>query len=157
MAWILLDRYGKRFMNEYHPYLQDTGHRPLHYYEPTIQDYPRIPCYLITDETGRKLYPLGRPTSNDKDLRYDWSADNMAEIKSGILKRAGSIAELASQLGIDPTRRRGLDPTLERVRRRRHRRRIWPPAGLDARRQGTAILRCTRLAGRLEHPGRTRS
>ncbi len=102
MAWILLDRYGKRFMNEYHPYLQDTGHRPLHYYEPTIQDYPRIPAYFITDETGRKLYPLGRPTSNDKDLRYDWSPDNSAEIKSGILKRANSIAELAGILGLDP-------------------------------------------------------
>ncbi len=102
MAWILLDRQGKRFMNEYHPYLQDTGHRPLHVFEPTIQDYPRIPAYFITDEQGRKLYPLGRPTSNDKGLRYDWSEDNSQEIASGILKQADTIAGLAEILGLDP-------------------------------------------------------
>ena len=40
MAWILLDREGRRFMNEYEPYLQDTGHRPLGEYDPVRQDYP---------------------------------------------------------------------------------------------------------------------
>jgi succinate dehydrogenase/fumarate reductase flavoprotein subunit len=102
MAWVLLDRSGKRFMNEYQPYLQDTAHRAFHVYDPAIQDFPRIPAMLITDETGRKLYPLGRPTSNDKGLRYDWSQDNMAEVKSGILKRAGTVGELARMLGLDP-------------------------------------------------------
>ena len=29
MSWILVDRDGRRFMNEYEPYLQDTGHRAL--------------------------------------------------------------------------------------------------------------------------------
>ncbi len=102
MAWVLLDRHGQRFMNEYQPYLQDTAHRSFHHYDPAIQDFPRIPAMLICDENGRKLYPLGRPTSNDKGLRYDWSQDNMAEVKSGILKRAGSVGELAQMLGIDP-------------------------------------------------------
>ena len=102
MAWILLDRGGRRFMNEYQPYLQDTAHRSFHQYDPVTQDFPRIPALLLCDENGRKLYPLGRPTSNDKDLRYDWSADNMAEVKSGILKRANSVGELAKQLGFDP-------------------------------------------------------
>ena len=102
MAWILLDRYGRRFMNEYQPYLQDTAHRAFHVYDPAIQDFPRIPAMLICDENGRKLYPLGRPTSNDKGLRYDWSPDNMAEVKSGILKQARTVGELARQLGLDP-------------------------------------------------------
>lgn len=101
MAWILLDRYGRRFMNEYHPYLQDTGHRPLHYFDPVIQDYPRIPAYLICDENGRKLYPLGRPTSNDKDRYYEWSNDNLKEVESGILKKASTVRELAQMLGLD--------------------------------------------------------
>lgn len=101
MAWILLDRTGRRFMNEYQPYLQDTAHRAFHVYDPAIQDFPRIPAMLICDEKGRKLYPLGRPTSNDKGLRYDWSSDNLAEVKSGILKKAASIGELARQLGAD--------------------------------------------------------
>lgn len=102
MAWILLDKFGRRFMNEYQPYTQDTAHRPLHYFDPAIQDYPRIPSFLICDENGRKLYPLGRPTSNDKDLRYEWSADNLMEVENGILTRANSLAELAAQFGVDP-------------------------------------------------------
>jgi succinate dehydrogenase/fumarate reductase flavoprotein subunit len=101
MAWILLDKTGRRFMNEYQPYLQDTAHRPLHYFDPVTQDYPRIPAYLICDENGRKLYPLGRPTSNDKDLYYEWSADNLKEVDAGILKRGNSISDLAQKLGLD--------------------------------------------------------
>jgi succinate dehydrogenase/fumarate reductase flavoprotein subunit len=102
MVWILLDRSGRRFMNEYQPYTQDTAHRPLHYFDPAIQDYPRIPSFFICDENGRKLYPLGRPTSNDPDVHYEWSEDNMKEVKSGILKCAPSIGALAEALGADP-------------------------------------------------------
>jgi hypothetical protein len=101
MAWILLDRDGRRYMNEYQPYTQDTAHRPLHYFDPVIQDYPRIPGYILCDENGRKLYPLGRPTSNDPDVFYDWSDDNMKEVENGILKQADSVAELAEMLGGD--------------------------------------------------------
>lgn len=101
MAWILLDRHGRRFMNEYQAYTQDTAHRPLHYFDPAIQDYPRIPAYLVCDENGRKLYPLGRPTSNDPDVHYAWSEDNKKEVANGILKQAPSIAGLAAALGID--------------------------------------------------------
>lgn len=102
MAWILLDRAGRRYMNEYQPYTQDTSHRPLQYFDPVTQEYPRIPGYLVCDELGRKLYPLGRPTSNDPGVRYDWSEDNRREIDLGILKQADSIGELAEKLGADP-------------------------------------------------------
>ena len=102
MTWILLDRSGQRYMNEYPPYTHDTGHRQMHLFDPVHQDYPRIPSYLICDDNGRKLYPLGRPTSNDEGLRMDWSEDNLAEVEAGILKRADGIADLARQLGLDP-------------------------------------------------------
>jgi succinate dehydrogenase/fumarate reductase flavoprotein subunit len=102
MAWILLDRSGRRFMNEYQPYTQDTAHRQLHYFDPTIQDYPRIPGFFLCDENGRKLYPLGRPTSNDPDVYYEWSNDNLKEVENGILKKANTIVELARMLGGDP-------------------------------------------------------
>lgn len=102
MAWILLDQNGRRYMNEYQPYTQDTTQRPLHYFDPHTQKYPRNPSFLICDENGRKMYGLGRPTSNDEGRRFDWSADNMKEVELGILKRANSIAELAKMLGVDP-------------------------------------------------------
>ncbi len=102
MAWILLDKASQRFMNEYQPYTQDTSHRPMHLFDPVKQDYPRIPGYLVCDENGRKLYPLGRPTSNDKDLYYEWSADNKKEVELGILKTGRSLRELAQKLGAEP-------------------------------------------------------
>lgn len=101
MAWILLDKAARRFMNEYQPYTQDTAHRQMHLFDPVKQDYPRIPGYLVCDENGRKLYPLGRPTSNDKDLYYEWSADNKKEIELGILKVGRTLRELAQKLGAD--------------------------------------------------------
>lgn len=102
MAWILLDKASQQFMNEYQPYTQDTSHRPMHLFDPVKQDYPRIPGYLVCDENGRKLYPLGRPTSNDKDLYYEWSADNKKEVELGILKTGRSLRELAQKLGAEP-------------------------------------------------------
>ncbi len=102
MAWILLDQYGKRYMNEYQPYTQDTCQRPLHYFDPATQSYPRNPSLFICDEDGRKMYPLGRPTSNDAGVRFDWSDDNMKEVELGILKRADSIPELARMLDAEP-------------------------------------------------------
>lgn len=102
MTWIVVDRDGRRFMNEYPPYLQDTGARPLEAYGADRQRYDRIPCWLITDEAGRKRYPLGRPTYNDPAVSYDWSASNIAEIELGIVRRAASIAELARFIEVDP-------------------------------------------------------
>jgi succinate dehydrogenase/fumarate reductase flavoprotein subunit len=101
MAWIVVDRTGRRFMNEYHPYLQDTGHRPMDHYEPEMQDYPHVPGYLIVDDEGRKLYPLGAPTYNDRGVSFAWSRDNLAEVDLGILGRAASIDEMASQMRTD--------------------------------------------------------
>ncbi|MGH7126577.1 MAG: FAD-dependent oxidoreductase [Stellaceae bacterium] len=101
MTWILVDRDGRRFMNEYPPYLQDTGARPLEPYDADRQRYGRIPCWLITDEAGRKRYPLGRPTYNDPAVSFDWSADNTAEIKLGIVRRAADVSELARLIEAD--------------------------------------------------------
>jgi len=103
MAWILLDQNARRYMNEYQPYTQDTTHRPLHYFDPATQKYPRNPSFLICDENGRKMYALGRPTSNDKGIRVEWSDDNLREVELGILKKADTLRGLAEKLGIDPS------------------------------------------------------
>lgn len=102
MSWILLDRNGRRFTNEYQPYVQDTGHRPLDRYDPDTQRFPCIPAYLLVDEEGRKLYPLARSIINDPDhMPYEWSADNLREVELGILKRADSIKALAALMQVD--------------------------------------------------------
>jgi succinate dehydrogenase/fumarate reductase flavoprotein subunit len=102
MSWILVDKKGRRFVNEYEPYMQDTGHRALDVVDPATQSYPYIPAYLIVDEDGRQLYPLGHVVYNDGSVEpYTWTRDNLGEVELGILKRAGSIPELAQIIGAD--------------------------------------------------------
>ena len=100
MPWILLNRDGRRFMNEYEPYMQDTGHRPFERYRPETQDFPSIPCWLVADEVGRQLYPWGQPMYNDRGLSMVWSRDNLAEVEAGIIGRADSLSDLAAAIGI---------------------------------------------------------
>jgi succinate dehydrogenase/fumarate reductase flavoprotein subunit len=102
MAWVLVDRFGRRFMSEYQPYTQDTAVRPLQHYDPVTQSFPRNPAYLICDDEGRRLYPLGKATSNDQGVRYEWSEDNSREVELGILKRADTLEGLAIALGLEP-------------------------------------------------------
>ena len=104
MAWILLDQGGSRFMSEYQPYTQDTAVRPLQYFDPVTQRFPRNPAFMLLDDEGRAMYPLGKATSNDEGVRYYWSDDNLKEVGLGILKRADSLEELAGMLGLDASR-----------------------------------------------------
>jgi succinate dehydrogenase/fumarate reductase flavoprotein subunit len=102
MVWIAVDRFGKRFMNEYPPAPQDTGARPLEYYDADTQDYPRIPCTLIFDEEGRKLGPVAMVIVNDERFHYKWSDDNLTEIEKGWIERADSIEALAAKIKVSP-------------------------------------------------------
>ncbi len=102
MAWILLDRNGRRFMNEYDPYVQDTGHRGLDRFDPSAQHFPTVPAWLLVDDEGRRLYPLAKTIVNDPDHdAYAWSDDNEREVELGILKRAHSVGELAGIMNVD--------------------------------------------------------
>ena len=95
VAWILVNREGKRFMNEQPPYLQDTGARPFDDMDTVTQRFRNIPAWLICDDEGRKLYPLGNPAYNDRDVQMEWSNDNLKEVEMGILKRAATLDQLA--------------------------------------------------------------
>lgn len=101
MSWIVLNKKGKRFMNEAPPYAQDTGHRPLDQYDAQTQSFPNIPAYAVIDEEGRKMYPLGQAVYNDREAEpYIWSDDNLKEVQIGILKQANTVAELADHIGV---------------------------------------------------------
>ena len=114
MIWIVVDQSGRRYMNEYPPYAHDVGHRPMQVYDTESQSHPRIPSYLIFDEEGRKMYPVAMPTFNDTEIFYQWSEDNLAEVASGILSRAGSMEEMARKIEVSPAR---LEETIERWNR----------------------------------------
>lgn len=101
VPWIVVDKIrGRRFMNEYHPAPQDTGYRPLEYFDPDIQDFPRIPSWLVFDEKGRKMGPIAHPLTAFEEDHYDWSPDNKEEINKGWILKADCLAELAVKMGV---------------------------------------------------------
>jgi succinate dehydrogenase/fumarate reductase flavoprotein subunit len=111
VAWILVDRLGKRFMNEYHPAPQDTMHRPLEFFDPDLPGYPRIPAVMIFDEDGRKIGRIANPLTAIKEHEYEWSFDNSEEVKKGWIKKYDTLEELAKDFALDESR---LGRTVER-------------------------------------------
>ena len=100
MSWTLVGKNGRRFMNEYDPYMQDTSHRGMDRVDPMQMGQPYVPCYMILDDQGRALYPLGQTMFNDSDYEsYEWSRDNLREVQNGLIKKADSIEELADMIG----------------------------------------------------------
>ncbi len=98
MPWIVMDKFGKRYMNEYPPAPQDTAHRPMEVFDPDLIDYPRIPSYVVFDEEGRRLGPIAFPMGFVEEYRYDWSRDNLKEVEQGWIMKANSLAELAAKI-----------------------------------------------------------
>jgi succinate dehydrogenase/fumarate reductase flavoprotein subunit len=95
ISWILLDQYGKRFMNECHPAPNDSMHRNLEFFDPLLPGYPRIPAIMIFDENGRKLGRIGDPIAAIKKHKLNWSSDNSAEIERGWIRKYDSPEALA--------------------------------------------------------------
>jgi succinate dehydrogenase/fumarate reductase flavoprotein subunit len=101
MSWILIGRKGRRFMNEYDPYLQDTSQRVFSRFDPQTQDFPNIPAWMVVDQDGLNLYPLGHAVYNDDQSGYfQWSKDNQAEIDLGIIRKYETIEDLAEGVGL---------------------------------------------------------
>lgn len=104
MPWIVLDRDGRRYMNEYPPYMQDTSARPMAQFDTVTQSYPRIPSWMILDDPGRRLYPLCSPTFNDRRLSFRWSEQSLRDMEAQIFRSADTVEELAAGIGVDTAR-----------------------------------------------------
>jgi hypothetical protein len=101
MPWIVVDKFGARYMNEYPPAPQDTSHRPMEVYDPDMPGYSRIPSYIIFDEAGRKRGPIAQPLGIGGYV-YEWSRDNMQEVAKGWILKEATLEKLA--LGIRETK-----------------------------------------------------
>jgi succinate dehydrogenase/fumarate reductase flavoprotein subunit len=101
MSWILVDRAGRRFMNEYEPYMQDTGHRALEPMDFAAQRPARLPAVLVVDSTGRDLYPLSAPTWNDAEVATRFSSMTPRAMDEAILTRFDTLADLARAFELD--------------------------------------------------------
>ena len=101
MSWILVDRDGQRFMNEYEPYMQDTGHRALEGTDFTRLRTPRIPALLIVDADGDALYPLSAPTWHDAEIATRFGERTPRDFDDAILRSFDTLAALAAAYGLD--------------------------------------------------------
>jgi len=101
VPWIIVDRNGRRYMNEYQPYTQDTSARGMAIYDSLTQSYPRIPSLMIFDDDAHGTYPLCAPTFNDPNLSFDYSPQALQELEDQILTKVDSFEDLAIALGVE--------------------------------------------------------
>jgi succinate dehydrogenase/fumarate reductase flavoprotein subunit len=107
-GYIIVDKAGKRFMNELRENRHGFGHKEcLLYFDGVIGDFTRIPCFGIFDEITRTKGPVVSGTS----WKFGWfgwhgdyqpSRDNMKEIEKGWIVKGDTLAELAGKLEMKP-------------------------------------------------------
>jgi succinate dehydrogenase/fumarate reductase flavoprotein subunit len=106
-GYILVDKSGRRFMNELRENRHGFGHKEkLLYFDGVVGDFTRIPCYGIFDEATRARGPLV-----STGLKFGWfswfsgyaaSRDNLKEIEKGWILKGDTLAELAEKLHMKP-------------------------------------------------------
>lgn len=104
-AFIWVDQDGRRFVNEkkldYH-----CSWMSVNVFDAIQHRYPRIPCWMIMDESYIKAGPIVTAGASGYAINrenYVWSKDNVREIESGVIIKAQTLEELAGKLGMaDP-------------------------------------------------------
>ncbi|MFC1958473.1 FAD-dependent oxidoreductase [Chloroflexota bacterium] len=99
-GYIYVDQHGNRFIDEAGTDVHAMAFSFCHLDHKSLT-YPRIPSYVIFDESTRQSSPISQGTGWMSDY-YQWSKDNTAEIKKGWIKTAETIRDLALQIGVGP-------------------------------------------------------
>jgi succinate dehydrogenase/fumarate reductase flavoprotein subunit len=107
-SYVLVDKTGKRFMNEMRENRHGFGHKEnLLYFDGVIGAFTRIPCYGIFDESGRTRGSV----AGGMGFKFGWfgwfgnyqgSRDNSKEIEKGWIIKGESLADLATKLEMKP-------------------------------------------------------
>ncbi len=94
-------------MNEYEPYMQDTGHRPFEFYDPVRQRLPRVPALMLLDRVGRALYPLSAPTWHDAEVAERYRHLGPRDFDEAILFEGPTLDAIAARFCHRPRHARG--------------------------------------------------
>jgi hypothetical protein len=92
---VMVNRYGKRFVNESHNY--NDIYKSFNTFDPVAYDYPNIPAWCIFDQQFKDKYSIMTIMPDDP--------------APGWLNRADSLEDLAKKTGID---QQGLKATVKR-------------------------------------------
>jgi succinate dehydrogenase/fumarate reductase flavoprotein subunit len=98
-SFIYVDQAAARFVNEVG---LDNHAMPwaFRWMDPALPGYPRIPGYLIFDESARRAGPVVKDALGYHRRDWQWSADNSREIDKGWIHGGETVDELAASLGI---------------------------------------------------------
>jgi succinate dehydrogenase/fumarate reductase flavoprotein subunit len=113
-SYILVNKYGKRFMNEMKNMVHTKESLELTYFNNERVEYPNQPFYAIFDESVRAKQSLGRiggMTWNAVHGVYQWSEGSKAEIEKGWVFKGDTPKDLAAKMKVDP---QGLQETIAR-------------------------------------------
>jgi len=102
--FIIVNKYGKRFMDDTKalPHTKDT--LALTRFDHQNAEYPNAPFYVVFDETHRLKGPLAPKRTmgwNGIHKLVEWSQDNQAEIEKGWILKADNLKDLGTKMGID--------------------------------------------------------
>jgi succinate dehydrogenase/fumarate reductase flavoprotein subunit len=98
-AFIYVDQRAERFVNEVG---LDNHAMPWAFrvMDPDLPGYPRIPGYLVFDESARNAGPVVKDALGHHRRDWKWSADNSVEIEKGWISRGKTPEELATELSL---------------------------------------------------------
>ncbi len=108
---LVVDNYGRRFANERSITKDPSGY--IFYTQALLFDmatlsYPRIPSWMIFDETMREQGPVVRLDSAAYN-GIEWGEDNLKAIEKGWILKADSIEELAQKIAQHPDNQNKMD------------------------------------------------
>lgn len=95
--YLFVDQTGRRFVSEtdIHAY-----HFLVDIFDPHSLTFPRIPCFLLFDETARTTGAMAVPAIGYNRGKYYWSRDNRAEIDRGWITGGDTLKDLAEKIGV---------------------------------------------------------
>lgn len=100
-GYIWVDQDGKRFSSE-----KIDGHCQMYvaaHLDAVRHCYPRIPCYMIFDQTTVDKGPMGSSLGSGYAINREghrWSKDLAKEVELGVVKKADNLTDLAKQIGL---------------------------------------------------------
>ncbi|NQY91071.1 MAG: FAD-binding protein [Deltaproteobacteria bacterium] len=115
---IMVNRAGKRFVNEASPYLDVVNAM----YEQHLSGNDCVPAFMVFDSQYRSKYPCGPFLQSTQ--QPDWTLP--ARLRDGYLYKGDTVEELAENVGVDPAglastvsafndnAKRGVDPDFNR-------------------------------------------
>jgi succinate dehydrogenase/fumarate reductase flavoprotein subunit len=98
-SFIYVDQRAQRFVDEVG---LDNHAMPwaFRWMDPNLPGYPRIPGYLIFDESARRAGPIVKDALGYHRRDWQWSADNLVEVEKGWIASGETPQELATALGL---------------------------------------------------------